>query len=179
VTSTITAYPAGSTATNVNCVLDQGTDAPVDCTEPDGGAIEIQVYANAFHGTVATFTFHGTETGCTYTLGWWKNKGAADAAAFDFDGGTNNGLSVLNTAPRGNPYIILAHQYIAASLNSANGATLTGSALTAYNSATDYFAVASVSTPLAGGTYTKTQITDIAAVLDDYNNGLIGPGHCE
>ena len=145
---------------------------------------------NSGHGTTVTFHFEPdavTGTGCTYTQGWWKNKfGGPVSAAYDFDGGTNNGLAILETPPmKGNVYYILAHQYIAATLNVANGASMddggAGAAddvLSAYNAATAYFVAASPGTPLPG-TYTKEQVTALAAILDAYNNGLLGPGHCD
>jgi hypothetical protein len=170
--------PGGAASTGLTCILDQGTQTPIDCVEPDGGAAEAVVYANFFHGTQATFSFENTQTVCTYTIGWYKNKGAGLSGAFDFDGGVDNGLSILNTSPKGNPYLILAHQYIAASLNSGNGALLTGATLTAYNNATTYFGVASAGTPLPGS-YTKAQVTAMADVLDAYNNGLSGTPHCD
>ena len=169
--------PGSATPTNLDCVLDAGTQTPTECVEPDGGAADGTVFANYFHGTQANFTFAAGATGCTYTQGWWKNKGKATTAQFDFDGGTNNGLDVLNTPPKGNVYYILAHQYIAASLNSANGATLTGSALTAYNAATAYFAVASAANPTPGS-YKKKDVTDLSDILDNFNQGKLALPHC-
>jgi hypothetical protein len=169
--------PPSGNPTNVDCVLDAGTQTPTECVEPDGGVADASVYANYFHGTQVNFTFAPAASGCTYTLGWWKNKGKAMSAVFDFDGGTDNGLAVLNTPPKGNVYYILAHQYIAASLNSNNGATLTGSALTAYNAATTYFAAASAANPTPGS-YTKKQVTDLADILDNFNQGKLALPHC-
>ena len=119
-------------------------------------------------------------------INWrWKNKNAAITALYDFDGGTNNGLTVLQTAPKGNPYYILAHQYIAAALNVAAGASMDnggpGTAddvLAAFQAATAYFAAASAASPLPSP-YTKDQIAALAAILDQYNNGLLGPGDCD
>ena len=177
VTVTVTP-PGGAQSSDLTCILDVGTQTPIDCVEPDGGAAEAIVYANFFHGTQTTFAFTpAVTTSCTYTQGWWKNKGKATTAQFDFDGGSNNGLTVLNTAPKGNVYYILAHQYIAASLNSNNGADLTGSVLTAYNAATAYFAAASAANPTPGS-YKKKDVTDLSDILDNYNQGLSGVPHC-
>ena len=197
VTASITGSPAGTWSWT--CVSEDGTGLGCPLGTPVGGSggtsttgtgNVAQGAENSGHGTTITFHFEPdviTGAGCTYTQGWWKNKfGGPVSAAYDFDGGTNNGLTVLKTAPKGNPYYILAHQYIAATLNVAGGASMddggAGTAddvLTAYNAATTYFGLASAADPLAGGAYTKEQITALAAILDAYNNGLLGPGHCD
>jgi hypothetical protein len=189
ITASITGSPAG--VWTWSCVSEDGTG--LGCPVPPGpGANKngsgnvTQGGENSNHGTTVTFHFEPdavTGTGCTYTQGRWKNKNSATTNLYVFDG--LNALTVLKTAPKGNPYYILAHQYIAATLNVAAGASMDdggpGTAddvLSAYNAATAYFAAASAGTPLPG-TYTKSQITAWAATLDAYNNGLLGPGHCD
>lgn len=185
VTASMTAEPAG--VWSWTCVSDSGIGCP-DGAASTGDDNSSRGGENSSHGTTITFHFEPdavTGTGCTYTQGRWKNKNAAITAQYDFDGGTNNGVTVLQTPPKGNPYYILAHQYIAAALNVANGASMdnggVGTAddvLAAFNAATAYFAAASPGSPLPAG-YTKAQITGWAATLDAYNNGLLGPGHCD
>ena len=82
---------------------------------------------------------------------------------------------VLWTAPKGgNAYYILAHAYIAAKLNILNGATSTvGAAIT---SAQGFFGTYTPSTQLSKAV--RNQAIANATVLDNYNNGLTGPGHC-
>jgi hypothetical protein len=132
--------------------------------------------------------------GCTLTQGYWKTHSEYGPAPYDdnwanlADGANTpfflSGMSyyeVLWTPPQGNAYFILAHQYIAAELNTLNGA--------APDAVTDALAAAEAlfqaSTPdqvaaLRGraGKEQRAQFTDLAGVLDDYNSGLIGPGHC-
>ncbi|MBA3405303.1 MAG: hypothetical protein H0U13_11580, partial [Gemmatimonadaceae bacterium] len=49
VTTTLTSFPAGAIVSEADCVLDPGTPAPTDCTEPDATApIEAIVFANFF-----------------------------------------------------------------------------------------------------------------------------------
>jgi hypothetical protein len=191
ITASLTAPVAGTWSWQ--CVSEDATG--VGCPTPPGaGAVKNGTGAvsagaeNSGHGATITFLFTPdlvVGTGCTYTQGRWKNKNSATTAQYDFDGGTNNGLTVLQTAPKGNPYYILAHQYIAAALNVAAGASMdnggAGTAddvLAAFQAATAYFAVASAGTPLPSP-YTKDQVTALAAILDQYNNGLLGPGHCD
>jgi hypothetical protein len=94
-----------------------------------------------------------------------------------------SGLSyydTLWTEPKGNAYWILAHAYIAAELNDLNGADF-GAAQAAFDAATVLF---NTYTPeeigeLKGSDPIRAQFIDLAGTLDDYNNGLIGPGHCD
>ena len=85
----------------------------------------------------------------------------------------------INEKPRGNAYWILAQQYIAAQLNFNAGASSTADVDAAFNAATTVFS-----------TYTPAQVADLpnneraaiidyANTLDMYNNGDIGPGHCD
>jgi len=83
---------------------------------------------------------------------------------------------VLWTPPSGgNPYYILAHAYIAAELNQLNGASIPDDVLSAFDLATALFetyAPDQVDRSLRG------DFLSVAEILDNYNNGLIGPGHC-
>lgn len=138
-------------------------------------------------GPEPKYTFVGTpppcspSLGCTLTQGYWKNLGpeqnphtwpaAFDRGALFF----NSGLTwqqVLDTAPQGSGYFILAHQYIAAVLNVANGAAVPPGVQTAINFAESYFN--GFTAPSKGESVAQ------ATVLDDYNNGVYpgGPPHC-
>jgi hypothetical protein len=119
--------------------------------------------------------------GCTLTLGYWKNHpeewddaGDANAAAFTtsntFFATGKSYLQVLNTPPKGDAYYILAHQYIAALLNAGAGASTTSEVGTAMSGAAAFF---------AGGTATREELISWAGQLADYNEGQVGPGHCD
>lgn len=120
-------------------------------------------------------------SGCTRTQGYWKTHasawpaGQAPSAVFFSSGQT--WLQVLWTAPsEGNVYYILAHQYIAATLNILSGAASTQEVNEALEWATNFF-----NTYKPTDTLSKTvrnQATSYASLLDSYNNGTIGPGHC-
>jgi hypothetical protein len=126
--------------------------------------------------------------GCTLTPGYWKTHSAYGPAPYDdtwaqLSGGADTAFflsgqsfyQVLWTAPKGNAYYILAHAYIAAALNQLNGADF-GAAQSAFDQATQLFLVSSPADRL-----TKTQrgaFINLAGILDAYNNGLSGPGHC-
>jgi hypothetical protein len=124
------------------------------------------------------------EEGCTRTLGYWKThiEGKKFDDTWNSVGGPDaiflHGLSyitVLNTPPQGDAWYILAHQYIAAILNQAAGANTSSITQTL----ADALALLTANPP---GTLTdaeRAEAIDLADTLDDYNNGLIGPGHCD
>jgi hypothetical protein len=149
----------------------------------------------------ATYTIVVTvpcPTGCTLTQGYWKTHndsfhgGAptdetweligplAENEIFFLSGQTY--YQVMWTAPKGNAYYNLAHQYIAAELNLLDGAD--GSAIaTAFASATTLFEtytpaqIAALKGPT--GKELRSQFIGLAGTLGSYNEGLIGPGHCD
>src|SRR5205085_1590750 len=85
-------------------------------------------------------------------------------------------ITILQTAPKsGDATIILIHQLIAAKLNIASGADNSAVASTITMADTYLQNNALKSRPLGKA---KTQGTTLAQTLDNYNSGLIGPGHC-
>jgi len=117
---------------------------------------------------------------CTYTIGYWKNHFEAWPVA-----GLTLGtvaytsaelLAILNQPAGGNGLIILAHQLIAAKLNIANGADPTAAA--ASIAAADAQIGGLIVPPIGGGFLAPASVSALSNTLDDFNNGLIGPGHC-
>jgi len=130
------------------------------------------------------------EIGCTLTPGYWKTHSSYGPAPYDdtwamIPGGADaifflSGKTyhqVLWTPPQGNVYYILAHAYIAAQLNRLNGASFQAAA-TAFNQATSILQSATPASLAGVKGMNKNVIVGLAATLDGYNNGLIGPGHC-
>lgn len=129
--------------------------------------------------------------GCTLTQGYWKTHSEFGPAPYDDtwaqlpDGASTtfflSGQSwyeVFWTAPAGNAYYNLAHQYMAAWLNQLNGASVPSEVQDALDDATDLF---NMYTPAQVATLkgkNKAEFISLATTLDNYNNGLIGPGHC-
>ena len=128
--------------------------------------------------------------GCTLTQGYWKTHSQFGPAPFDSawnlltpSGATSpfflsgqTWYQVFWTAPKGNPYYILAHQYEAARLNILNGASSTATVDATLASATAFFSSTAPSASLTKAQ--KTQLTTWAGILDQYNTGVTGPGHC-
>jgi hypothetical protein len=131
----------------------------------------------------------GGGEGCTLTQGYWKTHSAFGPAPYD-NAWTNLGsleqntafyasgmtwYQVFWTAPAGNAYFVLAHQYMAAQLNVLNGASTTPAVDAALAQANSLF---SGMTGTMVARNQRSTFTALAATLDQYNNGLIGPGHC-
>jgi hypothetical protein len=134
------------------------------------------------HGARVTFYNVPNSTGsvgCTFTQGYYKNKGAGLLPSGNFFQSGQTWHDVLETAPqKGNAYYILAHQYIAAVIN-AKSASTPDAVSAAIASATTYFGKATPDDWSANGSYTKDQLTGWADLLDQYNSGKVGPGHCD
>ncbi|HEU0031432.1 MAG TPA: hypothetical protein VFQ53_12425 [Kofleriaceae bacterium] len=166
----------GSTDTFVN------TASYVTCDTSSTGSDSVSV----------DVTVAACDVGCTLTPGYWKTHSSYGPAPYDelwatlasgadtpfFLSGASY-YDVLWTPPAGNAYYILAHAYIAAELNQAAGAS--GGAISVpYAQATT---ILNAVTPTYVRGLKKTsalvvQMIALASTLDDYNNGLIGPGHC-
>lgn len=136
--------------------------------------------------------------GCTLTPGYWKTHSSYGPAPYDstwaqLSAGADtaffsSGLSyyeALWAAPRGDAYIILAHAFIAAQLNALNGASRPEAVDTAYQAALTLLQNATPQSSSGKGKKGKGDsgidrkaFIDAAKVLDDYNNGITGPGHC-
>lgn len=129
--------------------------------------------------------------GCTLTQGYWKTHSSKGPAPYDdtwaqlpngadtpFFLSGQSYYQVLWTPPSGgNAYYILAHQYIAAKLNGLNGADLSA----VQDALKDAEALLIANTPAGIATLkgkAKAEWTNLASILDSYNNGYIGPGHC-
>ena len=117
---------------------------------------------------------------CTYTMGYWKNHPEAWPMENITIGGVSydkaEAVAILEIPPEGDATYILAHQLIAAKLNVANGADFDQIQLT-IEEADAWLSTHSLgSNPLAPE---REQGIALAEMLDSYNNGLLGPNHCE
>jgi hypothetical protein len=133
---------------------------------------------------------------CTLTQGYWKTHSAAGPAPYDagweelpggqghltvFFGTSKTWLEVFNAPVRGAAGVSLAHQYMAAKLNvlNAGGATIPQDVLDALAAAETWFGVkpwTQVSAKLPKPE--SNTVNALASLLDDFNNGVIGAGHC-
>jgi len=123
----------------------------------------------------------GGEQGCTYTQGYWKNHPEAWPVT-SLTLGTvtytqNQLLRILNQPVRGNGLISLAKQLIAAKLNIAAGATSTD----VDQAVTDADALIGglIVPPIGSDSLSPSSTSSLNDTLTSYNEGDIGPGHCD
>jgi hypothetical protein len=132
--------------------------------------------------------------GCTLTPGYWKTHSRKGPAPYDdtwlqlgaaqeskpFFVSGKTWYQALWTAPAGNAYYILAHAYAATTLNGLNGASMPPEVLSAWNEATTLFQTWTPTQLGAqkGNQQPRKRFLELAGLLDMYNNGLLGPGHC-
>lgn len=119
--------------------------------------------------------------GCTYTQGYWKNHHRDARVPRDISWPVSEGtelcgqtwLDILWMPPRGDAWYILAHQWIAASLNAANGAAVPAEVADALAEGDALLAACAIAKNERGAA------TGLADQLADYNEGAVGPGHCD
>lgn len=131
-------------------------------------------------------------TGCTLTQGYWKTHSEKGPAPYDdtwallangadtpFFGGAS-WYDVFHTPVGGNQYYNLAHQYMAAYLNTLAGASAPQAVLDALSDAETLFGLYSPAdiAGLKGNDSLRKQFVELAGTLGSYNEGLTGPGHC-
>jgi len=143
-------------------------------------------FANDAQGapaSVASPTIQGQTTesmNCTYTQGYWKTHeevwpvGSLTLGTVVYTQAEL--LLILNQSVMGNGLVSLAHQLIAAKLNLANGAD--DAAVIAAINAADAMIGALVVPPIGAGYLAPGTTSMTTQTMDDYNNGIIGPGHC-
>lgn len=128
-------------------------------------------------------------SGCSLTQGYWKTHSKyAGAKKYDarwaligedttfFLSGKTWYQAINTSSAGGNAYYILAHQYIAARLNLAGGASSTPAVNAALAAATAFYNTYTPTSVLSDAL--RAQVIGWAGTLGDYNEGRIGPGHC-
>jgi hypothetical protein len=138
-------------------------------------------------------------TGCTLTIGYWKTHSDQGPAPINEDKGTwsilgdydgdgiegqeaedlISGLTWYEafwTAPQGSVWYNLAHQYMGAYLNVANGADDMLVAV-ALGEAKDWLETNTPGARLKGSD--RKEAGDLQALFASYNEGDLGPNHCD
>jgi hypothetical protein len=85
-------------------------------------------------------------------------------------------MAILDNPAQDNGLIILVHQLIAAKLNIANGAD--PSAVQQAVTDADNMIGGLVVPPIGNGYLPPSQTSALTEILTEYNEGTIGPGHC-
>ena len=142
-----------------------------------------QIYQSGLTLTVQSTT---QTQNCTFTQGYWKNHASAwPASCLPMTLGNNSYtqaqlLQIFGQSVKGNGAVSMSHQLIAAKLNICQGA-IAGSAVNACIASAQSLlsSCGSNKIPPIGTCSLSTTSTDSAnSCLDNFNNGLSGPGHC-
>lgn len=127
--------------------------------------------------------------GCTFTQGYWKTHGPIPTGnnvnewpvtSLTLGSVSYTDLqlqSIFDTPASGNGLISLAHQLIAAKLNVASGAD--DSAIAGAIASADALIGSLVVPPVGAGSLPNSATSALTGALTLYNQGDIGPGHCE
>jgi hypothetical protein len=148
------------------------------------------LYKSALTADVVCSTLPcGAEEGCTLTQGFWKTHGTAPTGnntnVWPVTSLTLGSVSytdaelqaILDTPAQGNGLIAMAHQLIAAKLNVANGAS--DSAVATAIADADALIGALVVPPSGSGSLPSSATSALTGALGSYNEGAVGPGHCD
>ena len=125
-----------------------------------------------------------TGTGCTLTQGGYKNRfnyKVVESAGVAVGSRTYTPAeinSILGASVRGNGLVSLAHQLITAKLNIYFGAAAPAEVLTAIQQA-DALIGSLVVPPVGTGYLLPSQTSSLTGTLDAFNNGRLGPQHCQ
>lgn len=132
-----------------------------------------------------------TGDGCTLTSGYWQTHSDLGPAPYDstwdardkgyapfFDTGMSYIEALQASSKGGNAYVILAQQYIAAELNVIAGAAVPAEVFTAMTSAASLLDKWESTASIPKKDPDRAAAIALAGILDAYNNGLTGPGHC-
>jgi hypothetical protein len=106
---------------------------------------------------------------------------SGDTLVCSYNTGLPNGTNRTNTATvttSGDPYLILAHQYIAAELNVFNGSSIPTDVADAWTEAQGLLVECEGDLSIPKRKTDGVRAIELASLLDNYNHGLIGPGHC-
>ena len=200
----ISSYTIGSLSAGASKVLTSKQVSklydPAACTT--SGMFLNTAIVSGMYGTktvtdsdIAWLVCTGTTTGgCTYTQGYWKTHTIYDGdkkrnSTWDKVGGENQLFfktgqtwyeALMSEPATGNAYYILAHQYIAATLNKLSGADaeMVDADLKHAAQLLDKYDGFPLKMEDISGSLREDFIST-AYRLDQYNNGITGPGHCK
>ncbi len=123
-----------------------------------------------------------TGGGCTLTQGYWKNHPQAwPVSSLTLGSVTYTEaqlIAILQQPVQGNGLVSLAHQLIAAELNIAAGASAPSSVTTAIAQANALIG-SLIIPPIGSGYLSPASTSALTDILDQFNSGTIGPGHCD
>jgi PASTA domain len=189
----ITGAPSGgggapSVGSTISCGVDR--DGKTTCAVASGLAsvCPARIPGQDLERSYRRYDYLRTAGGCTLPADYWRTHSRAGGAAFDntwdllgddadtkFFNAAETHDQILAQGVGDGPYYRLARSYIAAQLNSLNGAPFPDEAASAFEEATTLFLAAD---PTQLEPAVVARFVALAGVLDDFNAGVAGPGGC-
>jgi hypothetical protein len=172
----------------ISCAL--GTDGITTCAVQRGRAAVCpqRVPGENLERSYVGYDYLLAEGGCTLPESYWRTHSRSGEAPFDAvwdrlgDGGEAQFFNapesyhqILAEGAKDDPYYRLARAYVAAELNSMNGAPLPDAAAAAFEDAAVLFLGAD---PERIDPDAAPRFATLAAALEQYNAGATGPGTC-
>ncbi|HSH03924.1 MAG TPA: hypothetical protein VLL52_15520 [Anaerolineae bacterium] len=169
-------------------VDDNGDVIQTETGWADGPDFPGNSWATYVEFTVQECEEEDDDGGCSLTQGYWRTHSTYGPAPYDetwatvgedtaFFSSPETWYSALWVSPEGDAYYILAQQYIAATLNVNGGTSTTADVDAALSLATNWFNSHDPGVPASSA---DGQVAvALSEILDAYNNGEIGPGHCD
>ncbi len=131
--------------------------------------------------------------GCTLTQGYWKTHSEYGPAPYDdnwanlpngadtqLDSSSDTWYEAFHTPPKGgNAWYQLAHQWMAATLNVINEASTTPEVDAALTRGYELLDQYGPQKKIPKRSDDAAEAKDLARLLTQYNEGTIGPGHCD
>jgi hypothetical protein len=186
-------YTGGLNSQNYTCPSDSSLYQNGQYTVSLNNTASVVLYGETLASDTATVTvncFTEPVVRCTYGQGYWVRHGQNGPAPYD-DAWLNIGpngentiffrsgqtyMEVLSQPPRGDPYYILAGAYIATVLNSLNGVTMPQDVIFAKAFGDEIFYTYGPDDEVPS--HIPDLMREFAATLNDFNNGVTGPGSC-
>jgi hypothetical protein len=179
---------APSTGATISCGLEP--DGTSTCAVAAGRAsvCPARVPGEEIERSYRLYDYEPTEGGCTLPAEYWRTHSRNGGAPFDdtwdllgddaetkFFNAPQTPDQILAAGLGEGAYYRLARSYIAAQLNSSNGAPLPDAVAKAFEETTDLFLAAD---PAQLEPTSAARFEALADVLDDFNAGVAGPGSC-
>ena len=137
--------------------------------------------ASTWSATTRVTTANAAIQNCTFTQGYWKNHPNSWPVTSLVIGTVTYTkaqiLQVYGQPAAGNGLVSLFHQLSAAKLNVAQSAIPPAAVATAIANA-DALIGNLVAPPIGSGSLSPASTSALTQTLDDFNNGVTGPGHC-
>ena len=157
-----------------------GAPVPVGSLTPPIGTVNSGVIGGDNGQLLVFINQADSNIPCTFTQGYWKNHPDAwPVSSLTLGTVTYTKaqlLSIFGAPVKGNGLISLAHQLITAKLNGATSSTPgIGQAI----ADADALIGSLVVPPVGAGYLAPSSTSSLIGTLDNWNNGVAGPGHCE